>query len=194
MRTALFYKVTTQTITHLKQKSCLLLFLLGFSISVIAQSLTPVGQGGVYLELNHWIYDFLQRQYIKGNLKQVYLDARPAARVELAKYVAELAEKRHQLNPVEREQVNFCLREFSDELKRLGARESRLPRLMPSTKLKLSASFHRCNRSFRTSLLRTVATCLPLNPMSSPQILILLQEARFGEAVWIHRRFNEKIG
>ncbi len=119
MRTALFCKVTTQTITHLKQKSYLLLFLLGFSITAFSQSLTPVGQGGVYLELNHWIYDFLQRQYIKGNLKQVYLDARPVARVELAKYVAELAEKRQQLNPVEREQVNFCLREFSDELKRL---------------------------------------------------------------------------
>ncbi len=92
-----------------------------------AQSLTQVSQGGIYLELNHWIYDFLQRQYIKGNLKQVYLDARPVARVELAKYVAELAENRNRLNPVEREQANFCLREFSDELKRLGLAQTPAP-------------------------------------------------------------------
>ncbi len=102
-------------------------FFLSISITAQAQSLTQVSQGGVYLELNHWIYDFLQRQYIKGNLKQVYLDARPVARVELAKYVAELAENRNRLNPVEREQVNFCLREFSDELRRLKLKEVPLP-------------------------------------------------------------------
>lgn len=101
--------------------------LLNVSITVHAQSLTQVSQGGVYLELNHWIYDFLQRQYIKGNLKQVYLDARPVARVELAKYVAELAENRNRLNAVEREQMNFCLREFSDELRRLNLKEIPAP-------------------------------------------------------------------
>lgn len=102
---------------NLRGLFALLLTLLAASAQ--AQSLPTVRQGGAYLELNHWIYDFLQRQYIKGNLKQVFLDARPVARVELAQCVAELAEKRDQLNPVEREQVNFCLREFSDELKRL---------------------------------------------------------------------------
>jgi hypothetical protein len=101
--------------------------LLCLSSAVQAQSLTQVSQGGVYLELNHWIYDFLQRQYIKGNLKQVYLDARPVARVELAKYVAELAENRNRLNAVEREQVNFCLREFSDELRRLNFKDIPTP-------------------------------------------------------------------
>ncbi|MFQ3599204.1 MAG: capsule assembly Wzi family protein [Chloroherpetonaceae bacterium] len=104
-----------------------LVFLLSVSIAAHAQSLTQVSQGGAYLELNHWIYDFLQRQYIKGNLKQVYLDARPVARVELAKYVAELAENRNRLNRVEREQVNFCLREFSDELRRLNLKEIPAP-------------------------------------------------------------------
>lgn len=101
--------------------------LLSAPIAAHAQSLTQVAQGGAYLELNHWIYDFLQRQYIKGNLKQVYLDARPVARVELAKYVAELAKNRNRLNEVEREQVNFCLREFSDELKRLNLDEIPAP-------------------------------------------------------------------
>ncbi|MCS6989838.1 MAG: capsule assembly Wzi family protein [Chloroherpetonaceae bacterium] len=102
------------------QRGVFCILLASLATSALAQSLSTVQQGGAYLELNHWIYDFLQRQYVKGNLTQVFLDARPVARAELAKYVAELAEKRHLLNPVEREQVNFCLREFSDELRRIG--------------------------------------------------------------------------
>lgn len=112
-----------------------LVFLLSISSATEAQSLTQVSQGGAYLELNHWIYDFLQRQYIKGNLKQVYLDARPVARVELAKYVVELAENRNQLNRVEREQVNFCLREFSDELRRLNLKETPAPDAVYKTEI-----------------------------------------------------------
>ncbi|MGQ9806346.1 MAG: capsule assembly Wzi family protein [Chlorobiales bacterium] len=112
-----------------------LVFLLSISPAAHAQSLTQVSQGGAYLELNHWIYDFLQRQYIKGNLKQVYLDARPVARVELAKYVVELAENRNRLNRVEREQVNFCLREFSDELRRLNLKETPAPDAVYKTEI-----------------------------------------------------------
>lgn len=87
-----------------------------------AQSST---QSGVYLELNHWIYDFLNREFIKGNLPGFHYDTRPIARAELARAVKQLALRRDsltsaQLTAVEREQLNFCLVEFRHDLLRQG--------------------------------------------------------------------------
>jgi hypothetical protein len=99
---------------------CALFVLLSGSVLHAQPTKNKKFQGGVYLELNHWIYDFLQRQFVKGNLSQIYSDARPIARGELARYVRELALNRDELNRVEREQLNFCLIEFKEDLQRQG--------------------------------------------------------------------------
>jgi len=73
----------------------------------------------VYVPLNHWAYDFIERLEAKHVLQGVLNGTKPLSRREMAKYLGEAlrkAEAGYQFTQVEQEQLEFLKVEFREEL------------------------------------------------------------------------------
>ena len=69
----------------------------------------------VYVPLNHWVYDFIERLETKKIIPNVLNNTKPFTRKEIAGYLRELIkqnESAHILNRVEQEQLDFLKLEF----------------------------------------------------------------------------------
>lgn len=92
----------------------LFLFLVIFSHPAHSQS--------VYVPLNHWSYEFLERLETQKVISGVHNGTRPISRKEMARYLVQAIEKvraGEQLNSVQQDQLNFLKLEFYEELKSL---------------------------------------------------------------------------
>jgi hypothetical protein len=100
--------------------SCFLALLFGGLVFVsrplYAQTDPQLRQSGYYLELNSWIYPFLEEQYVKKNLAEIFPDTKPVARMEVARAISKLTVNALQLNAVERSQLAAARFEFRTEL------------------------------------------------------------------------------
>lgn len=73
----------------------------------------------VYVPTHHRVYDYLDRMETKGLLKTVRNNTRPMTRLELAEQMALLLPAQSILSKTDRQQLNFLMVEFSEELLRL---------------------------------------------------------------------------
>lgn len=72
-----------------------------------------------YVPLNHWVYQYLERQETKHIFRHGMLSSRPLTRVQVAGYLAEIHQwlkKGNELSQVEQKQLNFLNNEFREEL------------------------------------------------------------------------------
>lgn len=90
---------------------CLLVFLLLLPVATLAQEPLPAGPEGV-LRIGDDLSRFLQRQQVLGNLPGAHLGAQPLSAHEARKHLDELAERRSQLTPTDRQ----LLAEFRHEV------------------------------------------------------------------------------
>ncbi|MCR4438661.1 MAG: capsule assembly Wzi family protein [bacterium] len=83
----------------------------------------PAPAQTVYVPLQHWAYEFLERMETKGMLPGLLGNSRPFTRMEVAHALAALGKQRstHRLTSVEAEALDFLQREFAEELGRLGS-------------------------------------------------------------------------
>jgi len=73
----------------------------------------------VFIPLNHWVYEYINRMESKGILTHVLADTKPLTRQEVAGYLKKLISLQEQdavLNSVEADQLAFLRYEFSEEL------------------------------------------------------------------------------
>lgn len=106
--------------------------LLGVSGQTSAQS--------VYVPLNHWSYEFVERMEAKGLISGALNGTRPYSRAEMAGYILQVVDKtEHQavLNSVEFEQLQFLRFEFQEEFVQLTGKnghhvETRLQKIKES--------------------------------------------------------------
>lgn len=73
----------------------------------------------VEVPLTHWSYDFLERLHTRGLIDSPLLSTRPLTRLDMAKMIVEIAKDTH-LDAVEKEQVDFLLFEWREEVETLG--------------------------------------------------------------------------
>ena len=74
----------------------------------------------VYVPLNHWSYEFIERLEAQKVISGVQNGTRPISRKEMAGYLLQVIEKTgasQHLNQVQQEQLNFLKHEFYEELK-----------------------------------------------------------------------------
>ena len=77
----------------------------------------------VYVPLNHWSYEFVERLETKGVLTGILNGTKPYSREEMAGYLLQVQEKakgRELLNSVELRQLDFLRFEFQEEFRQLG--------------------------------------------------------------------------
>jgi hypothetical protein len=104
----------------LKLLIVLLILLVLFSERMSAQS--------VYVPLNHWAYDFVERLEARGLITGALNATKPYSREEMAAYLIQAEEKINagqSLNSVELEQLRFLQFEFKEEFQRLTGRNGR---------------------------------------------------------------------
>ncbi len=91
---------------------------LSCSASLFAQS--------VYVPLNHWAYDFIERLETKGLITGVLNGSKPYSREEMANYLLQAEQKIQQgypINRVEYDQLQFLKFEFKEEFEKLSGRD-----------------------------------------------------------------------
>lgn len=79
----------------------------------------------VYVPLNHWSYEFLERMETRRLAVNIMNSTRPISRQEMAAYLNQVIEKQtslNRLNAVEKEQLELLTVEFQEELQELGAK------------------------------------------------------------------------
>ncbi len=77
----------------------------------------------VYVPLNHWSYQFIERLEAKGLLTGIFGATRPYSREEMAGYLLHIHEEvegRELLDSVELRQLDFLRLEFQEEFQQLG--------------------------------------------------------------------------
>ncbi|MFQ5650478.1 MAG: capsule assembly Wzi family protein [bacterium] len=94
----------------------------------------------VYVPLNHWAYQFIERFEAKGVITGALNSTRPYSRAEMVEYLVQIQDNVHQgyrLNAVEEQQLQFLRFEFGEEFKHKTGRngvdgQSRIARLKQS--------------------------------------------------------------
>jgi len=77
----------------------------------------------VFVPLNHWSYEFVERLETRGVLTGILNGTKPYSREEMAGYLLQVQEKargRELLNSVELRQLDFLRFEFQEEFRQLG--------------------------------------------------------------------------
>jgi hypothetical protein len=95
-----------------------LVLLAGFTKRAVSQS--------VYVPLNHWAYDFVERMEARGVVRGVLDGTRPYSRDEMARYLVQVERYQQsggQLNRVEQEQLDYLRFEFREEFERLTGKD-----------------------------------------------------------------------
>jgi hypothetical protein len=75
----------------------------------------------VEVPLTHWSYDFLERLHTRGFIDSPLLSTRPLTRLDLAKMIIQVANE-PLLDAAEKQQVDFLLFEWREEVEALGGR------------------------------------------------------------------------
>lgn len=91
------------------------------AVMLLAVTSSALGQS-VYVPLNHWAYDFVERMEAKGVVRGVLDGTRPYSRREMAGYLVQVeryAEKGGRLNRVEVDQLEYLRFEFREEFEEL---------------------------------------------------------------------------
>ncbi|MDZ7261427.1 MAG: capsule assembly Wzi family protein [candidate division KSB1 bacterium] len=89
------------------------------AIIVVVCSSSGLHSQSVYVPLNHWVYDFIERWETRKVITGVLNGTKPISRKELAGYLAQIITKVEDglvLNKVEQEQLDFLKFEFQEEL------------------------------------------------------------------------------
>jgi len=73
----------------------------------------------VYFNLDHWLYDFLNRMDQRGLIEHALIRTAPLTRLEIAQYLVQIPECA--LNRVELQQLLYLKAEFAEELRRQPA-------------------------------------------------------------------------
>ena len=78
----------------------------------------------VYVPVNHWIYDLLDRWEAQSYIDNVYNHTRPYSRVEVAEYLDQVFEKFEQtpttFTSYDKQYIDYAAVEFREELERQG--------------------------------------------------------------------------
>lgn len=96
--------------------------LLGIALSILVNGIAFAQS--VYVPLNHWSYEFIDRMETKGLITGVLNSTKPFSREEMVGYLIQLknnTEDGAALNAVELDQLKFLQFEFSDEFSELNA-------------------------------------------------------------------------
>lgn len=92
-------------------------------ISMFLWLSAPLIAQSVYVPLNHWAYDYIERLETKGLLNGALTATKPYSREEFAKFLIQIENGgAERLNSVEREQINFLRFEFKEEYQQLAGR------------------------------------------------------------------------
>ena len=94
-------------------KKKLLWFVIVVILSLNVQTIHPQT---IYIPLNHWVYDYLERLETKQIIQGVLNGTKPLSRMEIARYLAKAHQNFDQLNKVEQDQLNYLNIEFKEEL------------------------------------------------------------------------------
>ncbi|MFQ5823056.1 MAG: capsule assembly Wzi family protein [bacterium] len=87
----------------------------------------PLASQSVYVPLNHWAYDFIERFEAKGFITRALNGTRPYSRIEMVGYLLQINEKLkagYYLNSVEYNQLEFLRFEFKEEFEQLTGNNS----------------------------------------------------------------------
>ena len=111
-------------------------------IGCLLFSISSYGKA-VYVPLNHWVYDYLERLEAKGIVTGVLNSTRPMTREDIVGYLVQIEDVERSgrsLNRVEQGQYLYLRSEFREEFSELGIRDddcytSRLNRLTKNEKL-----------------------------------------------------------
>jgi hypothetical protein len=90
------------------------------SLTITATCVQRLPAQSVYVPLNHWAYEFVERMETKGVLKNVLTATKPYSRDDIAKFLLQIEESGTDLNSVERDQLNFLRFEFKEEYQQLA--------------------------------------------------------------------------
>ena len=96
---------------------CSIIIILG--LFVLSQN---VNSQSVYVPLNHWVYNFIERLETKHVIQGVLNETKPLSRKEIAECLSMVHRKIEQgynLNKVEQQQLSFLNKEFKEELTKL---------------------------------------------------------------------------
>ena len=103
--------------------------------------LSPVKAKSVYVPINHWVYDYLERMEAKRVVKGLHNSTKPMTREAIVGYLAQIdsyIKAGEMLNDVEIQQYKFLVKEFEEEFKETGLEgsgeyRSRLTRIKDDT-------------------------------------------------------------
>jgi len=91
-----------------------------FILLVISYSFSQT----VYVSSEHWVYEYLERLEAKQFLPFVLNATRPMTRVEIAGYINSVYQNKQKLNRVERDQLQYLIGEFREELPGIYSRQT----------------------------------------------------------------------
>lgn len=103
----------------IRENQCSMFFIIIIVFGIISQN---ANSQSVYVPLNHWVYNFIERLETKQVIKGVLDGTKPLSRKAIAEYLAQIhqrVEQGYNLNCVEQEQLDFLYAEFKEELNEL---------------------------------------------------------------------------
>jgi len=109
--------IIKNTIQKKPVNRCSIIIILG--LLVLSQH---VNSQSVYVPLNHWVYDYIERLETKHVIHGVLNQTKPLSRQEIAEYLTIVhlkVEQGYNLNKIEQQQLSFLNIEFKEELQEL---------------------------------------------------------------------------